>query len=140
MYSYGPPHMAEQKQDDQLKYTFSSYVRIQDVALKTYQRRWTIGRSGERGSRISVQAAQHDDDDDDVCVYIYLPRWHKVNFLEDLIQFEFRVFLFLDLWPYQDEPIMTQIFNFLIYNEIILKKHIKMVWFSFMAYQPLLFI
>ena len=50
MYSYGPPHMAGQKQDDQLKHSFSSYVRIRDVALKTYQRRWTIGRSGERGS------------------------------------------------------------------------------------------
>ena len=58
-----PPHMAGQKQDDQLKHTFSSYVRIWDVALKTYQRRWMIGRSGERGSRLSVLAARHDDDD-----------------------------------------------------------------------------
>ena len=40
--------MAEQKQDDQLEHTYSSYVRIRDVALKTSQRRWTIGRSGER--------------------------------------------------------------------------------------------
>ena len=24
MYSYGPPHMAEQKQDDQLEHTYSS--------------------------------------------------------------------------------------------------------------------
>ena len=37
MYSYGPPHMAEQKQDDQLEHTYSSYVRIRDVALKTCQ-------------------------------------------------------------------------------------------------------
>ena len=59
------PHMAGQKQDDQLKHTYSSYVRIWDVALKTCQRRWTIGRSGERGSGISVLAAQHDDDNDD---------------------------------------------------------------------------
>ena len=57
--------MAGQKQDDQLEHTFSSYVRIRDVALKTYQRRRTIGRSGERGSGISVLAARHDDDDDD---------------------------------------------------------------------------
>ena len=64
-HSYGPPHMAGQKQDDQLEYTFSSYLRIWDVALKTYQRRWTIERSGERGSGISVVAARHDDDDDD---------------------------------------------------------------------------
>ena len=62
---YGPPHMTEQKQYNQLEHTYSSYVRIQDVALKTYQRWWMIGRSGERGSRISVLAAQHDDDDDD---------------------------------------------------------------------------
>ena len=62
-YSYGPPHMAEQKQDDQLEHTYSSYVRIRDVALKTCQKRWTIGRSGERGSGISMLAA-HDDDDE----------------------------------------------------------------------------
>ena len=39
MYSYGPPHIAKQKQDDQLEHTYSSYVRIRDVALKTSQRR-----------------------------------------------------------------------------------------------------
>ena len=43
------PHMAKQKQDDQLELTYSSYVRTRDVALKTCQRRWMIGRSGERG-------------------------------------------------------------------------------------------
>ena len=35
----GPPHMAEQKQDNQLEHTYSSYVRIWDVALKTCLRR-----------------------------------------------------------------------------------------------------
>ena len=40
-------------------------MRIWDVALKTCQRRWTIGRSDERGLGISVLAAGHDDDDDD---------------------------------------------------------------------------
>ena len=64
MYSYGPPHMAVQKQDDQHEHTFSNYVRIRDVAQKTFQRRWTIGKSGERGSGISVLQARHDDDDD----------------------------------------------------------------------------
>ena len=63
MYSYGPPHMAVQKQDDQHEHTFSSYVRIRDVVLKTYLGRWMIGRSGERGSRISVLPARYDDDD-----------------------------------------------------------------------------
>ena len=32
----GPPHMAVQKQDDQHEHTFSIYVRIRDVVLKTY--------------------------------------------------------------------------------------------------------
>ena len=32
---------------------------------QTCQKRWMIGRSGERGSGISVLAARHDDDDDD---------------------------------------------------------------------------
>ena len=58
------PTMARQKQDNQLEHTFSSYERIRDVALMTYQRQWTIGRSGERGSGLSVLAAWHDDDDD----------------------------------------------------------------------------
>ena len=55
--------MAAQKQGDQLERTFSSYVRIQDVVLKTYLGRSTIGRSGERGSGISVLPARYDDDD-----------------------------------------------------------------------------
>ena len=64
MFSYGPPHMAEQNQDGQLEHTYSSSVRIRDVALKTCQRRWTIGRRSEKGSGISVLTARHDDDDD----------------------------------------------------------------------------
>ena len=65
MHSYGPPHMAVQKQDDLLEHTYSNSVRIRVVALKTCQRRRTIGRSDARGSGISRLAAQHDDDDDD---------------------------------------------------------------------------
>ena len=61
MYSYGPP----QKQDNRLEHAYSSYVRIRDVALKAGQRQWTIGRSSERGSGISVLAARHDEDDED---------------------------------------------------------------------------
>ena len=52
--------MAMQKQDDQHEHTFSNYVRIQDVVLKTCLRRWTIGKCGERGSGISVLPARHD--------------------------------------------------------------------------------
>ena len=54
-------HMAKQKQDDQLEHTYSSSVRIWDVALKTCHRWWMIGKSGERGSGISVLVARHDD-------------------------------------------------------------------------------
>ena len=54
--------------------TYSSYVRIRDVAQKTCQRRWLIGRSGERGSGISVLAARHDDDDDELGVVLPLCR------------------------------------------------------------------
>ena len=82
IYSYGHSHMSKQKQDDQLEHTYSSYVRIRDVALKTWQKRWMIGRSGERGSGISVLAARHDDDNDfsfigchtkdSIYIYIYI--------------------------------------------------------------------
>ena len=65
MYSCGLPHMDVQKQDGQYELTYSNYVRTQDVTLKTCRRWWMIGRSGERGSGISVLAARHDDDDDD---------------------------------------------------------------------------
>ena len=65
MYSSEPSHMAVQKQDDQHEHTFSNYVRIQEVVQKTCLRRWTIGKSSERGSGISVLSARHDDDDDD---------------------------------------------------------------------------
>ena len=64
MYSCGPLHTAVQKQDDQHEHTFINYVRIRDVVQKTCLRRWTIGKSGERGSGISVLPARHDDDDD----------------------------------------------------------------------------
>ena len=65
MYSYGPLHMAEQRQDDQLEPTYNSSVQIRDVALKNCQKQWTIEKGGEKGSEISVLMARHDDDDDD---------------------------------------------------------------------------
>ena len=70
MYSYGLPHMAKQKQDDHLEHTYSSYVRIRDVTLKICQKWWMVGRSGERGSGISMLSARHDDD-------IYVMIWTK---------------------------------------------------------------
>ena len=74
--------MAEQKQDDQQEPTYSSYLRIRDIALKTCQRRWTIERSGERGSEISVLAAQHDDDDDDDIAILFLQETQSAGAVE----------------------------------------------------------
>ena len=64
MYSNGPLHMAEQRQGDQLAPTYSSFARIRSIALGTCRKRWTIGRSGERGSGISMLMTRQDDDDD----------------------------------------------------------------------------
>ena len=49
---------------------------IRDVTLKTCRRQWTIGRGGERGSKISVMMARRDDDDDDGV-------WRQGGFRED---------------------------------------------------------
>ena len=88
MYSCGNPHMDVQKQDDQHELTYSSYVRTQDVTLKTCRRRWMIGRSGERGSGISVLAARHDDgDDDDYCWYWFLYEY-KIFWGTEIILFD----------------------------------------------------
>ena len=59
-----PLHMDEQRQDDQLEPKYTCSVRIRDVALRTCQKQWMIGRGGERGSEISVLIARHNDDDD----------------------------------------------------------------------------
>ena len=75
--------MAEQKQDDQHEHTFSNYVRIRDVAQKTYQRRWTIGKSGERGSGISVLPARHDDDDDMKKYWVFDEQIFRLIFVFD---------------------------------------------------------
>ena len=70
MYSCGLLHRDEQRQDVQIEHAYSSPVLILDVARKTCQGQWTIGRGGERGSEISVLIARHDDDDDDFIIYI----------------------------------------------------------------------
>ena len=63
MYSYGPLHVAKQKQCHQLEPTYSSSVRIRSVTWRTSRKRRTIGRGGEKGSGISVMAAWEDDDE-----------------------------------------------------------------------------
>ena len=64
MYSCGPLHMDEQRQDNQLEPIYNSSVPIQDVALETSWEQWTMETGGERGSERSMLAAWHDDDDD----------------------------------------------------------------------------
>ena len=62
MYSCGPLHMDEQRQDNQLEPRYSSSVLIQGVNLRTCREQWMIGRGGMRGSEISVLIARRDDD------------------------------------------------------------------------------
>ena len=54
----------DQSQDDQLELTHNSSVPIQNVALKTYQKRWTIETGRVRGSEKSVLMVPHDYDYD----------------------------------------------------------------------------
>ena len=49
MYSYGPPHMAEQKQNDQLEHTYMND-----------REKWR--------ERVKDIRARHDDDDDDTWI------------------------------------------------------------------------
>ena len=63
-YYCGLLHMDEQKQDVQLRPTYIGSVPMQDVALKTYWKRWTIERSGGRGLGRYVLMAPHNDDDE----------------------------------------------------------------------------
>ena len=56
--------MDQQRQDDQLEPTYNSFVSVQDVALKTCRKQWTIVQGGGKGSGRSMLAARHDDDDD----------------------------------------------------------------------------
>ena len=49
-----PFQMDEQRQDDQLEPIYSSSVPIQDIALKTCQKQWTIEKGGEKESNSSI--------------------------------------------------------------------------------------
>ena len=74
--------MDEQRQDDQFEPTYSSSVPIQDVALKTCRKQWTIGRGGERVSGISMLIARHDDDDDRRnWIHLYMSDYNYNNYI-----------------------------------------------------------
>ena len=104
--------MAAQKQDDQHERTFSSYVRIQVAILKTYLGRWTIGRSGERGSGISMLPARYDDDSLLICINpfrISFWRLYAPNNEHEKRRDAFTFFTCsgLDLIPLKQLPILT---------------------------------
>ena len=69
----------------------------EDTGCSPEDRRWTIGRSGERGSGIFVLAARHDDDDD-IAIY---PNTHAEaeSDTKSVLSWINLVFLFLDLRP-----------------------------------------
>ena len=86
MFSYGPLHMTEQKQDEPI---YNSSVRIRSVALRTCQKRWTIGRGGERGSGISTLMARQDDE---MMIHIYIVIHRQICFvLSELINVAIRL-------------------------------------------------
>ena len=43
-------------------------MKMRDVVMKTCRKQWTIENGGEKGSRIPVRMARHDDDDDDIII------------------------------------------------------------------------
>ena len=74
MYSCAPLHVAKQSQDDQLEPPYRSFVPIQDVALKTCWKKWTIGRGGEWG----LGMMRHDDNyDDDESLTTFSRIWSR---------------------------------------------------------------
>ena len=128
MYSCGPPHMAKQKQDDQLEHTYSSYVRIRDVALKTCQKRWMIGRNGERRSEISVLAARHHDDD----VYRNVVNLYVMDYNHFICLPTFESNHFLITHPLFDY--YNHLSPVIMYFDLILEIHTSMGWDILVGY------
>ena len=106
MYSCGPLHMHEQRQDVQFEHTYSSCVPIRYVTLMISKKQWTIGRCGERRSGISVLIARHD-----IYIYIYIHEVQQISFqtffiwaFEIVVDFwKFSMLLLYILWD--DWPI-----------------------------------
>ena len=72
MYSCGPFHIDEQRQDVQFEPIYSSCRAIRDVSLRIGREQLSIGRCGARWSGISVLIEWHDDDDDDGSRYFHI--------------------------------------------------------------------
>ena len=73
--------MNEQKQDDQLEPIYNSSVLINDVAMKTFRERWTIGTGGERESQGDMCYRR----DMMIMIYIYICIYDFfLNFISNL--------------------------------------------------------
>ena len=57
---------------DEEESAYTNTVLIQNIALKTYWKRWMIDKGGRRGLGISVLMVRHNDDDVYICIYIYI--------------------------------------------------------------------
>ena len=66
------PSHSQERQDDQAEPTYSSYVPIRDVTLKTYRKQWKIGRGGEREREREISVLMARRDDGDIYIYIYI--------------------------------------------------------------------
>ena len=126
--------MSVQKQDNQHEHTFSSYV-----VLKTCLGRWTIGRSGERGSGISVLPARHDDDDDDeeFCSIVAISRKHPnlkkkmengENIKEKSFGHDFKDKIFLSILT--AHGVTNTKFTNLFWNLILAQDTVYLCWIS----------
>ena len=123
------PHTwPRKKQDDQLERTFSSYVRIQVVVLKTYLGRWTIGRKW-RERVMDIRAAST----------IWWWWWWTIvgylmpNPLHNIYIINILDLVWLDFMAYQP------LFGYLMPNPLhtYISNILDLVWLCFMAYQTL---
>ena len=58
--------MDQQVLDFRLVPIYNSFMKTQDVVLRTYRMRWTRETNVEGESEESMHTAPHDDDDDDI--------------------------------------------------------------------------
>ena len=92
--------------------------------LNTCLGRWTIGRSGERGSGIFVLPARHDDDD--IYIYIYIKKnslhWSHYKFISGCLNHH-QIYNQIFIWvlPARMEIKKKFFFFFLIQNNFLVK-------------------
>ena len=112
---------------DQLEHTYSSSVRIRYVALRTSQKRWTIVRSGEKGSGIPVLVAQYDNDDDDDWfgalsnhpAILGAPLTHQLSWWESLTS-SIYIYIYIYIWKSYIQLPMTNLEH--IGSQLVLKR------------------